>query len=476
MIYTSGSTGRPKGAMNTHRGLCNRITWMQQAYGLDASDAVLQKTPFSFDVSVWEFLWPLMTGARLVVCRPGGHQDPRYLATLMREQAITTLHFVPSMLRAFLEQPDPGTFPSLRRVICSGEALPPDLARQALVALGAEVHNLYGPTEASIDVTAWPCRLTDDEATVPIGRPLANTQIHIVDGALNACPVGVPGELCIAGVNVGRGYHARPDLTADRFVPDPFGPPGSRMYRTGDLARWLPGGEIVYLGRLDTQVKIRGFRIELGEIEARLAEHPAIREAAVVARTEADGATRLVAYGVSEEATPPSTTELHRFVRLTLPDYMLPGAFVWLPALPLSPNGKLDRKALPEPPTERPRLESEFEAPATETEQRIADAWRGVLRVDRIGIHDNFFELGGQSLLLAQVHARLQRTAPALTMVDMFRHPTIQLLARHLERAEPAQDADGEARRAELRASRAAQVGDRRRSRVEHRRGGAPQA
>jgi amino acid adenylation domain-containing protein len=473
VIYTSGSTGRPKGAMNTHRGLCNRIAWMQSAYRLDASDAVLQKTPFSFDVSVWEFLWPLTTGARLVVCRPGGHQDPRYLAAIIREQNVTTLHFVPSMLRAFLEQSDLESLPSLRRVICSGEALPPELAQRALRVLGAELHNLYGPTEASIDVTAWRCLPGDD--AVPIGAPIANTQIHIVDRLLNACPIGVAGELCIGGVNVGRGYHARPDLTADRFVPDPFGPPGSRMYRTGDLARWRADGEVIYLGRLDTQVKIRGFRIELGEIDARLAEHSEIRDAAVVARAGADGDTRLIAYVVAEQ-TPPSTTQLHRFLRETLPDYMVPAAFVWLPALPLSPNGKLDRRALPDPPTDRPRLDSEFAAPATGGEHAIAAVWRDVLRLDRIGIHDNFFELGGQSLLLAQAHARLQQdVAPALTLVDMFQHPTVHLLARHVGNgASPASPPD-DARRAGARGDRAADVAERRRARLGHRHSGAPQ-
>lgn len=472
MIYTSGSTGRPKGAMNTHRGLCNRITWMQKAYRLDASDVVLQKTPFSFDVSVWEFVWPLMTGARLVVCKPGGHQDPAYLAGIMRAEGVTTLHFVPSMLRAFLEQLELGAFPSLRRVICSGEALPPDLSRQALATLGADVHNLYGPTEAAIDVTWWPCS-AEDLDVVPIGAPIANTQIHIVDAAWHACPIGVSGELCIGGVNVGRGYHRRPDLTADRFVPDPFGPPGSRMYRTGDRARWRASGDVVYLGRFDNQVKIRGFRIELGEIEARLAEHEGIREAAVVPAQQTGGDARLIAYAVAT-GTPPSTTELHRFLRQTLPDYMVPAVFVWLPALPLSPNGKLDRRALPDPPTERPRLDSAFAAPSTADEQRVAAVWQEVLGLERVGVHDNFFELGGQSLMLAQVHARLQKSgAPHLTLVDLFQHPTVHLLARHLGQDAPATDAPQDDRRATRRLDASAQA-DRRRARLEHRHG-APQ-
>ncbi|MFP2934049.1 non-ribosomal peptide synthetase, partial [Pyxidicoccus sp. 3LG] len=258
VIYTSGSTGRPKGAMNEHGAVSNRLHWMQQAYSLGPADAVLQKTPFSFDVSVWEFFWPLMTGARLVVARPGGHQDPTYLAGVIASQRITTLHFVPSMLRAFLDEPGlEAACASVRRIICSGEALPADLARQCLERLpGAGLHNLYGPTEAAVDVTAWQCQPGDVRASVPIGRPIANTRIHLLDAALHAVPVGVPGELFIAGVQVGRGYLSRPELTAERFVPDPFSTtPGARMYRTGDLARWLPDGTVDYLGRLDFQVK-----------------------------------------------------------------------------------------------------------------------------------------------------------------------------------------------------------------------------
>ena len=466
VIYTSGSTGRPKGAMNTHRGLSNRLLWMQREYCLDESDAVLQKTPFSFDVSVWEFFWPLIAGARLVLCKPGGHQDPHYLASLMRQEGITTLHFVPSMLRAFLEQPELGTFPALRRVICSGEALTGDLEQRGLTLLGAELHNLYGPTEASIDVTAWRCRLDADAVSVPIGRPIANTQIHIVDRSFDRCPIGVTGELCIAGTAVGRGYRNRPSLTADRFIPDPFGPPGSRMYRTGDLARWRSDGAIEYLGRMDHQVKIRGFRIELGEIESRLSEHPAIRDVVVVARPDSDGTPRLVAYGVSEQ--PPSTSELHRFLTETLPEYMLPAAFVWLPAMPLSPNGKLDRRALPEPQAERPRLDSAFDAPFSDVERQIVDVWRNVLRIDHIGVQDNFFELGGHSLVLAQVHARLQqRCGLKLTMVEMFQYPTIHLLAEHCGEAPAPVSVPDDAARVARRRGDFSQLARRRQARTD---------
>ena len=295
VIYTSGSTGRPKGAVNAHRGIVNRLLWMQDAYGLTPADRVLQKTPFSFDVSVWEFFWPLITGARLVMARPGGHQDPAYLAETILREGITTLHFVPPMLRAFLEQPGVEACAAvLRRVICSGEALPLDLQQRFFARLpGVELHNLYGPTEAAVDVTFWRCDPASPHATVPIGHPVANVSIHLLDPDLQPAATG---ELCIGGVQVGRGYLNRPDLTAERFIPDPFGGAGARLYRTGDLARHLPDGAVEFLGRIDHQVKIRGFRIELGEIEAALGEHPGVEGAVVVASDGPGGDRRLVAY------------------------------------------------------------------------------------------------------------------------------------------------------------------------------------
>ena len=302
VIFTSGSTGRPKGAMLPHEGVRNRVRWMQAAYGLGPADRVLQKTPFSFDVSVWEFLWPLAEGACLVVARPEGHKDPTYLAGLIREAGVTTLHFVPSMLRAFLEEPGIEELASVRRVMSSGEALPWDLQERFFARLGhAELHNLYGPTEASIDVTFWACRPGGERRIVPIGRPIWNTQIRIVDAELRPVPVGVPGELLIGGIGLARGYVDRPALTAERFVPDPFAAaPGGRLYRTGDLARVLPDGAVEFLGRLDFQVKVRGFRIELGDIESNLREHPAVRDTLAVAREDVPGDRRLVAYVIPE--------------------------------------------------------------------------------------------------------------------------------------------------------------------------------
>ena len=346
VIYTSGSTGRPKGAMNAHAGIVNRLLWMQDAYAIDASDAVLQKTPYSFDVSVWEFFWPLITGARLVLARPGGHRDPAYLRAVLESERITTMHFVPSMLDAFLEAGGAdGT--ALRRVVCSGEALSYELQERFFARFPAvELHNLYGPTEAAVDVTFWACRPGDARRTVPIGRPVANTQVYILDARGALVPAGVAGELYLGGVQVGRGYLARPGLTAERFVPDPFAAAGSRMYRTGDRARWLADGSVEYLGRADQQVKIRGFRVEPGEIEAALREHPGVREVVVDARTAAAGDVRLVAYVVAAGDAVPAA-ELREHLAARLPAYMVPSVFLALDAFPLTPSGKVDAAAAP---------------------------------------------------------------------------------------------------------------------------------
>jgi natural product biosynthesis luciferase-like monooxygenase protein/amino acid adenylation domain-containing protein len=436
VIFTSGSTGRPKGGMNTHAGIVNRLLWMQQEYGLTPADTVLQKTPFSFDVSVWEFFWPLLVGARLVVARPGGHQDPAYLAGLIQAQRVTTLHFVPSMLSAFLDQPGVrDACAPVRRIICSGEALGADLARRCMERIpGAGLHNLYGPTEAAVDVTYWACRPDDARASVPIGRPVANTRIHLLDAHLSPVPVGVPGELYIAGIQVGRGYLARPELTAERFVPDPFSPePGARMYRTGDLARWLPDGTVDYLGRLDFQVKVRGLRIELGEIEAVLAALPGVRQAVVLAREDSAGDKRLVAYVVPQKLGTVDTGPLREALRRTLPEYMVPSAFVVLEAFPLSPSGKLDRKALPAPDAEGAARTRDYVAPRTSLEATLADIWAQVLQVRRVGVDDNFFELGGHSLLATQVVSRIRAALGVeLPLGELFAGPTVAVLAERL--------------------------------------------
>ena len=347
MIYTSGSTGRPKGVMNTHRGICNRLLWMQDVHRLTRADRVLQKTPFSFDVSVWEFFWPLLFVARLIMARPGGHRDNAYLVRLITEQEITTLHFVPSMLRVFLEEQGIETCNCLKHVICSGEALPFELQERFFARLDAALHNLYGPTEASVDVTSWACKRGSDQRIVPIGRPIANTQIYLLDSHLQPVPVGVLGELHIGGVSLGRGYLNRPDSTAEKFIPNPFSDePGARLYKSGDLARYLPDGNIEFFGRIDNQVKIRGVRVELGEIEAVLRQHPAVQAAVAVAREDASTEKHLVAYVVPEQDQPPAISELRRFLREKLPQTMVPAAVVILDTLPLTPNGKADRRAL----------------------------------------------------------------------------------------------------------------------------------
>lgn len=434
MIYTSGSTGKPKGAMNTHRGICNRLLWMQDAYRLKSDDRVMQKTPFSFDVSVWEFFWPLLTGARLVVARPEGHRDSAYLAELINAQQITTLHFVPSMLQVFLRQPGVEDCRSLRRVICSGEALPYELQQAFFKRLPfVELHNLYGPTEAAVDVTFWQCRPDSKLQIVPIGRPIANIQMCILDSQLQPVPIGEVGELHIGGVGLARGYHNRPELTAEKFIRNRFSKEvGARLYKTGDLARYLPDGNIEYLGRLDHQVKIRGFRIELGEIEAVLAQHPDVRETVVIAREDAPGDKRLVAYLVPKNGSVPTISELRAHLKQKLPEYMVPAAFVSLKEMPLSPNGKVDRKALPAPDQNRPELEEAFVAPQTETEKILAEIWSEVLEVKQIGIHDNFFELGGDSIRAIQLLARAQQKGLRITLEQLFEQQTIHKVIEKL--------------------------------------------
>jgi amino acid adenylation domain-containing protein len=431
-IYTSGSTGRPKCVVNSHRGIVNRLLWMQRAYGLGSADRVLQKTPFSFDVSVWEFFWPLLAGARLVMARPEGHQDPAYLADLIAEAGITTVHFVPSMLQVFLEESGAALCTSLRRVIVSGEALPAELRDRFFQRLpgGVELHNLYGPTEAAVDVTFEPCLPGRGEAGVAIGRPVANTRIHLLDREMRPVPVGVGGELHIGGVQLARGYLGRPELTAERFVPDPCGEePGGRLYKTGDLARHLPDGRIEFLGRLDHQVKVRGFRIELGEIEACLNRQPEVRESVVVAQGE--GADRrLVAYVVPTRGEEPTASRLREALRDALPEPMVPAVFVILPAFPLSPSGKVDRRALSTPSAELPAPNREPVAPRTPLERQLKEIWETVLGVRPIGVTDDFFDLGGHSLLAVRLLARIQKAfKKTIPLATLFQAGTVERLA-----------------------------------------------
>ncbi|WP_416769356.1 amino acid adenylation domain-containing protein [Pseudomonas sp. RHF3.3-3] len=433
VIYTSGSTGQPKGVINEHAAVVNRLLWMQDEYGLTPDDAVLQKTPFSFDVSVWEFFWPLFTGARLVMARPQGHKDPLYLSEVIQAEQITTLHFVPSMLDVFLAHGDAERCASVKRVMCSGEALPGSVVRRFKAQLpGAELHNLYGPTEAAVDVTAWNCAgpIEQTPDNTPIGKPIANTRMYLLDPQMQPVPLGVVGELYIGGVQVARGYLNRPELTAERFLDDPFSTtPEARMYRTGDVGRYLADGNIEYLGRNDDQVKIRGLRIELGEIQARLTAFPAIQEAVVVAREDVAGDKRLVAYYTAAEVQDIDALRAHLLEQL--PDYMVPALFVHLAALPLSPNGKLDRKALPAP-DQAALVVREYEAPLGETEILMARLWAQLLKVERVGRHDNFFELGGHSLLAVSLIGRMRRLGLTADVRVLFGQPTLAAFAASL--------------------------------------------
>ncbi len=442
LIYTSGSTGRPKGVINTHRGLLNRLDWMQSALSVGAADVVLQKTPASFDVSVWEFFLPLITGASLALARPGGHRDPGYLREAIKSFGVTIIHFVPSMLTADAREsaePDrlAASCATVRHIVCSGEELPAALARSCLGALPhASLHNLYGPTEAAIDVTAWRATPTalDGRSRVPIGGPVSNVRMYVLDDRMRQVPIGVVGELYIGGIQLARGYHRRPALTAQRFLPDPFGPAGSRLYATGDHGRWRLDGTIEFLGRIDGQVKLRGMRIELGEIEVALRSQPAVRDAAAAVKESGPDDKRLVGYVVGTGE--PDAAALRTALKLRLPDYMVPTAFVSLESLPLSPSGKLDRAALPLPGAAR-ALDGDLTPPRTAAERAVAAIWQDVLGVPAVGVNDDFFALGGHSLLATQVVARLRKitegTGRRVGVMDLFKHPTVVELAALIE-------------------------------------------
>jgi amino acid adenylation domain-containing protein len=440
VIYTSGSSGAPKGVVVEHESVVNLLNWTQSAYPLSADGAVLQNAPIGFDASVTGFFWPLVTGARVVMAREEGHKDAAYLCQTIRRNGVTAIGFPISMLPVFAEAADEsGGCPTLAHVMCGGEALPAWVVRQFQERLPqVELHNLYGPTEATVASTAWTRSGEDDLNIVPIGKPIANSRIYILDGAGEPAPVGVTGEMYIGGVGVARGYLNRPELTAERFVADPFASePGARMYRTGDLGRWLADGNIEFLGRNDFQVKIRGFRIELGEIEARLREHVGVGEAVVVAREDEPGEKRLVAYyTVSRAGVEVSVEALRAHLLTKLPEYMLPSAWLQLDALPLTPNGKLDQKALPAPCYAGPNSRLEYEEPEGELESQIAGIWAEILTLDRVGRQDNFFELGGHSLLGVRMMSRLRRVSGREVEIrQLFAHPVLCDLAKALDGA-----------------------------------------
>jgi amino acid adenylation domain-containing protein len=432
VIYTSGSTGAPKGVQIEHRSVVNRIGWMQKAYPISSADVIMQKTPTSFDVSVWELFWWTFAGASVCLPEPGAERDPEALTAAVERHGVTTMHFVPSMLGAFLDFAS-GTGErrrlfTLRQVFASGEALPVHHVRRFHeVVTGCRLINLYGPTEAAVDVTHYACR--GDERMVPIGRPVDNTRVHVLDADLRPQPVGVPGELCIAGVQLARGYLHRPELTAERFVAAPHAGE-KRVYRTGDLARRLADGGIEYLGRIDHQVKLRGYRIEPGEIEERLRQHAAVRDAVVIAR----GQAYLCGYVLASE--PPSEDDLKEHLRRTLPEYMVPARLVTLASFPLTPSGKLDRGALPDPG--EPARAVDHVAPRTPQEADLARIWAEVLGVEQVGAHDNFFALGGNSIHFVTVLARARACGLDFTFQQLFENPTIARLVALSSSSDPA--------------------------------------
>jgi amino acid adenylation domain-containing protein len=429
VIYTSGSTGRPKGVVAPHVGVVNRIEWMQERFGLSSDDVVFQKTPFSFDVSVWEFFWPLRIGARLVVAAPGDHREPARLTEVIARERVTTLHFVPSMLRAFLETAECGRLKSLTRVLCSGEELSADLRDRFYRSLSAELYNLYGPTEASIDVSSYACRREDEDLNVPIGRPIWNTQLFVLDKGMRPVPQGCAGELFIGGVSLARGYLNRPDLTAERFLPHPFGAMGERLYRTGDLVRHLADGSIIFVGRVDHQVKIRGFRIELAEIEAALLRISGVKEAVVTTHESRPGEKSLVAHVVQTVNAELTASTLRASLARELPDYMTPTSYVLLDSLPLTASGKIDRKALPAPDIES-QITTRYVAPSTPLEESLCRSWAEILGLERVGVKDNFFELGGHSLLAVRLVERMRRDGVAIDVRTLFIAPTIAGVAQ----------------------------------------------
>ncbi|MGE5340608.1 MAG: amino acid adenylation domain-containing protein [Candidatus Omnitrophota bacterium] len=444
IIYTSGSTGKPKGVAVDHHSVMNRLNWMQRAYPIDEKDRILHKTPIVFDVSVWELFWWSFQGASLCLLEPGGEKDPEIITRAICRESVTTLHFVPSMLTAFLnfiEYSEAGNsvseLTSIRYLFSSGEALSVHHVEQfnRLLRAGNRTRliNLYGPTEATVDVSFFNCDNFDSNenrslASVPIGKPIDNIRLYILDQGGNLQPVGVTGELGIAGVGLARGYLNRPELTAEKFI-------GCRLYKTGDLGRWLDDGNIEFLGRIDHQVKIRGFRIELGEIETILRRYDGIKDAIVLAQADQNGETNCCAYivPVQHQGATPDIDEIRDYLSRLLPEYMIPAYFVPIDAIPLTINGKLDRTALPVPDKNKIG-EGMFIAPRTQAEDELTVIWNDILGLSAIGIDDNFFRLGGHSIKAAALTARIHRQLQVkITLAEIFRNPTIRQLAQCIE-------------------------------------------
>ncbi|ASU80419.1 hypothetical protein CDG81_21510 [Actinopolyspora erythraea] len=447
VMYTSGSTGSPKGVVNTRGAVTELLRRMSRRFPLDTESRVLLKTPFGFDVSAWEIFWPLMSGARLVLAHPEGQHDPAHLVRKIREHGVTDAIFVPTQLTAFLDEQDDTRCPTLRRVFLVGEDLAPELLRRCHEALpGASVINAYGPTEAAIVTIDHTCRESDASGRrVPVGRPVARTEAHVLDAAtLRPVPRGTEGELFLAGPQLARGYLHRPAMTAERFLPNPHGPPGSRLYRTGDLARVREDGTIEFLGRDDRQVKVRGNRVELGDVEASLRRLPMVGDAEAAVRTDpADGTNTLVAWVTAASGEATTATAIRGALLELVPRYMVPSHLVVLDAFPMLPNGKLDRSELPEPFGGTASSEATAESAPEHHERTVMRVWGELLEVSEIGRDDGFFELGGNSMLLLRIRTRLQQQGyQGIRLLDLLEHPTPRGLAEFLRGRDQRQDAE----------------------------------
>lgn len=433
VIYTSGSTGKPKGVAIEHKSICNRMKWMRERVNLTGKDVYLQKTPYTFDVSVPEFFWALQTGGKLVIAQPEEHKRPADLVKTIQNFGVTNVHFVPSMLSVFLEEKGLRNCTTLKQIYASGEAISDALQKRFYEQFEIPLYNLFGPTEAAVEVTCWECKPTRENAVVPIGKPANNVQLYILNENFKAVPQGTPGELFIGGVQVARGYLNRPELTDKVFIKDPFRPDlGTKIYRTGDLARHRSDGIIEYLGRVDFQVKLRGFRIELGEIETHLEEHPTVTQAVVLMGEDARNNQHLTAFYTGEKLTNGIPFMHHLATRL--PEYMIPKHYIHLAEFPLGSSGKINRKALPEFEISEVKSKTEYVAPTNQIEELVAEIWQELLEVERVGIHDNFTELGGHSLTAIRLVSRIADAIELPLPIDLvFKKPTISSYAAHIE-------------------------------------------